>query len=253
MRYLALSLAIFILAATACKKDANEDKQRQPVIRGKVIDIVTQKPVPGVQIMVVDFWTDGWNYSVPVTGNNTSDQEGNFEVWYTLKDPRDSRILKLANIPLVYQRGARINGADEGCVFYDLDNDPGEIFGGYRVSDEEIYTIALMPLTYVYILPPTIPTAWANDTIEITSWSFCMPESENIYCWNNWCNVYTDVITFPVSDSNTWKALSAPLPLRLGNKIRLQYKIFNKGVQKQYKHLELEGNFGDTTAIMLPF
>lgn len=251
MKNLFYLFAMALLFSTCIKEKTEPD--RDPVIRGKVVDIVTQKGVPGIEVQVVDFWTDGWNYSVPITGASTTDSMGNFEVVYTLKNKKwDDRILKLAHLPSYYQQGARINGENESCIFYDLENDSGELFGGYRVEDEGNYTIELMPAnTYAYIVTPTIPSNWMADTIEITTWSWENPLDEAN--WGSWCNRNSLSIEFPMNASNKWDVLRKPNPLKIGDQMTIQYKIYNGNIIRKIEQRSYQCNYNDTTAVALGF
>lgn len=241
---------LFVLALlfSACKK---EEHIRKPVIYGKVVDILTQKGVAGIEVKVVDFWTDGWNYSVYVTGTDTTNAQGDFVVNYTVKDQSDARILKFGNVPLSYQQGARINGENEACIFYDLSNDYGQLFGGYRVEDEGTYKVELMPAnTYAYIVPPSVPSAWLADSIEMTTGHWYNPLDDNPFGWG--CNVQFATIKFPVNHHAKWDTLSMPSRVRIGDQVTVSYKIYNGNVTKKYYFQEFKCPFNDTTAIVLP-
>ncbi|MBL7806596.1 MAG: carboxypeptidase regulatory-like domain-containing protein [Saprospiraceae bacterium] len=237
------------LVFTACKKE--EEQPKMPVISGKVVDIQTQKGVPGVEVKVVDFWTDGWNYSVPITGSTTTDTLGNFTVHYTVKDQHDDRILKLGKIPLKYQRGARINEENEYCVTYDLFNDPYELFGGYRLEDEGTYTIELMPITFAYMVTPAIPSAWLADSIELITWDWINPLDD--YTFGSHCSDNYAKTTFALKDNVNWTALNKPCPLKIGNTVTIQYKIYNGNTIRKSQQFQVTCAFADTTAINFPF
>jgi hypothetical protein len=242
-------LFVIALLIISCKK---EERMRMPVITGKVVDVITQKGVAGIDVRVVDFWTDGWNYSVYVTGSATTDSLGNFVVNYTVKEQDDDRILKFGNIPSSYQWGARINGEYETCVFYDLSNDYGELFNGYRVEDEGTYKVELMPAnTFAYIVPPTVPSAWLADTIEMTTGSWYNPLDNNPFGLS--CNILSTTIKFPIGDNTRWDTLSMPNRLKIGDRVTVGYRIYNGNVTKMQNFLEFQCHFNDTTAMALPF
>jgi hypothetical protein len=157
-------LLILALLLGTCTKEP----ERKPVISGRVVDIVTQKGIAGIEVNVVDFWTDGWNYEIPITGTAITDSEGDFVVNYTVKEKNDARLMQLCYLPDGYQRGARINGKIETCVFFDLLFDYGDLSGDYKVEDEGSYQVELMPAnTFAYLVRPAVPAAWLADTIEI--------------------------------------------------------------------------------------
>lgn len=252
MKHLIILLVLAGMLASACGKEG-ENRELQPVIRGKVVDILDQKPVAGVEVMVIDFWTDGWNYGIPVAGRDTTDSEGAFEVWYTLKYPSDDRIIKFNGIPAPYQQAVRINGTDEGCIVYDYaDLYSGNLFGGYRVEDEGAYKIELMPWTYARFAMPAVPEPWKSDSIELKIDNLCLPvmENSNNVCF---CSYTRNDYNFPLTNTAIWQTLGIPTAIRKGNRVKVYYRIYHSGITKKYGEFEKACSFGDTTTLEMPF
>jgi hypothetical protein len=216
------------------------------------VDIVTQKGIAGIEVNVVDFWTDGWNYEIPITGTAITDSEGDFVVNYTVKEKNDARLMQLCYLPDGYQRGARINGKIETCVFFDLLFDYGDLSGDYKVEDEGSYQVELMPAnTFAYLVRPAVPAAWLADTIEINTSSWYNPlydHSNNLGCHD----IYATV-KFPISDETSWGLLGNPSPLIIGDKVGVEYRVYNGNITRKIHHTDFQCHFNDTTAMVLTF
>ncbi len=238
-------LLILALLLGTCTKEP----PRKPVITGRVVDIVTQKGIAGIEVNVVDFWTDGWNYSVPITGTTTTDSMGNFVVNYTVKDDYDDRILKLDHLPPGYQVGARINGTDETCIYYDLEWDTSS---GYRVEDEGSYKVELMPVnTFAYIVKPVVPAAWQTDSISINTSEWDNPLYAPPFISS--CHHFSQTIKFAINDNAKWEMLGKPNRLIIGDKVRIEYKVFNGNITRVHQNQFFQCHFNDTTAMVLTF
>ncbi|MBL7828430.1 MAG: hypothetical protein JNJ57_17490 [Saprospiraceae bacterium] len=246
-----------MLFLAGCTKMPMHEPDKDHVIRGKVIDIRDKKGIAGVEVMVLDHWNDLFNYSMIVTGRDTTAADGSFEVWYTVKQNADRRILKLAHLPEGYQHGITIGTAREGCIYYDSAglSDPQQIYGGYLVKDEGKYTIELMPLTYVSFSMPVIPASYADRRIELIAYDFCWSGTIGIPNYNcvgceEW---YGDELRFQMNDKKSWQKLMTPFYLRVGNEVRVEYEITHPNYHPIIETFTWEVPYGDTTQVQMVF
>ncbi|MBK8921283.1 MAG: hypothetical protein IPM81_07185 [Saprospirales bacterium] len=225
------------------------------VVRGRVVDIVGQEPVPGVALFVEQqylacFWC------IPARkemGHDTTDTAGRFEMRIQLPDEKERMndfYLKFRDMPAGFQQGAAVNGATAFCMNYAGLNYLAN--WGCGVTDEGYYKIELRPYTWARFVRPVLPPGWATDTLVLKTTNLFLPDCAPPYLWDPCLVPYLPCETaFPMTDADRWHALALPTALISGNQTTVTYTVRN-GAVKKTGSFTVDCVYGDTTEIYLP-
>lgn len=237
---------IFIALFVGCRKDNNPDDggDTHRTVTGKAVDMQTGAPMPGVGVYIYQkFWVgplnDEGHWSYKTLDSTATDVTGAFSLGYYLNSygqlAADFFQVASTSIPAEYQQTVVIND-NADCLYYKE---------GIALFESSYFKIQVIPRTWVRFRLPTIPAAWADDTLFLRVGNICKENACGCFPYKDFAIAFQHPDEMQDFQQQIWETA-------YGNKVSLDYKVKGKNVEF-VNYFQTECPWRDTTAVLITF